>query len=119
MEKYLKQILKYLPIQFSDEEIEAKEFIKYLSNTYIENLEKEKYQFAFKAFHMLYMTCIYKFSWFLKHINNEPDEEKTYRLKIKNNGQAKVQEETISIHKLFEYSLMNESETIQKLLKKT
>lgn len=61
MEEYLEKILTYLPIQFADEE--ANEFVKYLSEAYIENLEKEKYQFAFKAFHMLYMTFIYKISW--------------------------------------------------------
>lgn len=58
MEEYLKQILKHLPIRFADNE--ANEFVKYLSETYLENLENEKYQFSFKAFHMLYMTFIYK-----------------------------------------------------------
>jgi len=62
MEEYLKQILRYLPLRFADQE--ANEFITYLSEAYLENLEKEKYQFAFKAFHMLYMTFVYKVSLF-------------------------------------------------------
>ena len=58
MEEYLKQILRHLPIQFADEE--ANEFVKYLSEAYLENLEKGKYQFSFTAFHMLNMAFIYK-----------------------------------------------------------
>lgn len=117
MKDYVYQIHKYLPIKFADDE--ANDFLKYLEETYLENIENRKYQFAFKAFHMLYMTCIYKFSWFIRSVNNESPEEKTYRFKIRNNGQMLIQEDIISIQKLFEYSLISESETIQKLLKKT
>jgi len=69
MEEYLKQILRYLPIQFADEE--ANEFVKYLSEAYTENLEKEKYQFAFTAFHMLNMIFVYKVKWFLNKQGNQ------------------------------------------------
>jgi len=68
MEEYLNQLLQYLPIQFSDED--ANEFVTYLSETYLENLEKEKYQFAFTAFHMLNMVFVYKIKWLLKNQNN-------------------------------------------------
>lgn len=62
MEEYINQILKYLPVKFADDE--ANEFIKYLKEAYLENIKNRKYQFAFKAFHLLYMTFIYKMSWF-------------------------------------------------------
>ena len=64
MDEYLNTIQKYLPIKFADEE--ASEFIDYLSEAYLENIEKGKYQFAFIAYHMLYMTFCYKTKWFLK-----------------------------------------------------
>lgn len=117
MEDYIYQIHKYLPIKFADEE--TNDFLRYLEETYIENIKNKKYQFAFKAFHMLYMTCIYKFSWFIKKINNESPEEKTYKIKTNINGQTQIQEDVILIQKLFEYSLISESAVIQKLLKKT
>jgi hypothetical protein len=117
MEDYIYQIRKYLPVKFFDDE--ANDFLKYLEEAYLENIKNKKYQFAFKAFHMLYMTCIYKFSWFIKRVNNEAPAEKTYKLKIKSNGQAQIQEDIVSIQRMFEYSLINESEAIQKLLKKT
>ncbi|MFA4818726.1 MAG: hypothetical protein WC621_02710 [Patescibacteria group bacterium] len=117
MEDYVYQIRKYLPLKFADNE--ANDFLKYLAETYLENIKNRKYQFAFKAFHMLYMTCIYKFSWFIKITNKESPEEKTYKLKIKDDGRAQVQEETVSIKELFEYSLISESEAIQRLLGKT
>lgn len=60
MDEYIDKILKFLPINFIDQE--SNDFLTYLKDTYIENIQNKKYQFAFKAFHMLYMTCIYKFS---------------------------------------------------------
>jgi hypothetical protein len=66
MEDYIYQIRRYLPIKFADDE--ANEFLQYLEETYLENIHNQKYQFAFKAFHMLYMTFIYKISWFLSII---------------------------------------------------
>jgi len=69
MEEYLKQILGYLPMRFAD--AEANEFVEYLGNSYRENREKEKYQFAFIAFHMLNMIFIYKTKWFLKKQGNQ------------------------------------------------
>ena len=116
MEEYINQILEYLPVEFADDE--ANEFIKYLEEAYLENIQNQKYQFAFKAFHLLYMTFVYKMSWFLKCTNNEPCEEKIHKIKTKNNGLSELKEETISIQRMFEYSLINESNAIDKLLKK-
>ena len=56
-------------MRFAD--AEANEFVEYLGNSYRENREKEKYQFAFIAFHMLNMIFIYKTKWFLKKQGNQ------------------------------------------------
>ena len=69
MEEYVYKVRKYLPIKFVDEE--AEDFIRYIEESYIENLGHRKYQFAFKAFHMLYMVFVYKITWFLN--KNNPD----------------------------------------------
>ncbi len=116
MEDYIYQIRSYLPIKFIDSE--ANDFLKYLEETYLDNIKNNKYQFAFKAFHMLYMTFIYKISWFVKFINKDNSEEVTFRLKIKSDGQAQIQEKKYSIKQMFEYSLIGESKAIQVLLKK-
>lgn len=68
MEDYIDKIFNYLPIKFADDE--ANYFLKYLEETYLENIRNQKYQFAFMAFHMLYMTFCYKTKWFLKTQNN-------------------------------------------------
>ncbi len=64
MEDYIYEILEYLPIRFIDDE--TNEFFKYLEETYIENVKNRKYQISFIAFHMLYMTFIYKVKWLFK-----------------------------------------------------
>ena len=58
MEDYLEKILEFLPETFFDKD--SDDFIKYLSDAFIENSMNEKYQFAFTAFHMLNMVFIYK-----------------------------------------------------------
>ena len=63
MEDYLEKILEFLPETFFDKD--SDDFIKYLSDAFIENSTNEKYQFAFTAFHMLNMVFIYKTKWFL------------------------------------------------------
>ena len=106
MEEYLKQILGHLPIQFTDEE--ANEFVKYLSEAYIENLEKEKYQFAFTAFHMLNMIFVYKVKWFLKEQNNSSIEANLQNYIQQNRG--------TSFNTLFDLSLFPEKKSLEALL---
>ncbi len=117
MEEYIYQIRGYLPIKFVDEE--ANDFLNYLEETYLENIKNKKFQFAFKAFHMLYMTFIYKTNWFIKKIKNEDPEEITYKLEIKSDGQAQAINEKISIKQMFEFSLISEVKVIHGLLQKT
>ena len=106
MEEYLKQINRYLPMQFVDEE--ANEFIKYLSEAYLENIEKEKYQFAFTAFHMLNMIFIYKTKWFLKEQQN---------LEIQRSLQNYIQQHRGTIiNTLFDLSIIPEKKSLEALL---
>lgn len=106
MEEYLTQILRHLPIHFADEE--ANEFVKYLSEAYVENLEKEKYQFAFTAFHMLNMIFVYKVKWFLNGQGN---------LDIVNAlNNKKKNEKKLSFNNLFDLSQFNEKESLGLLL---
>jgi hypothetical protein len=106
MEEYLKMILRHLPMQFAD--YEANDFVKYLSEAYSENIEKDKYQFAFIAFHMLYMTFCYKIQWFLKAQKNKKIEESIEEF-LKSNKKK-------FINGLFDLSLFNESDTLYHLL---
>jgi len=106
MDEYMDKILNYLPIEFADDESNV--FVKYLEETYLENVRNQKYQFAFIAFHMLYMTFCYKTKWFLKTQNN----------KLINQTLQKY----ITTHKnaffnvLFDLSRFKEKETFESLL---
>ena len=64
MEDYAIQIGTYLPIKFV--ETENGTYIEYLVDAYLQNIEAENYQSAFIAFHMLYMSFIYKTIWLLR-----------------------------------------------------
>lgn len=107
MDEYLKQIRKYLPIVFTDEETNA--FVNYLSEAYLENLEKEKFQFAFTAFHMLNMVYIYKVQWFLKEQGNSDIEQSLENFAKQNNG--------ATFNTLFDLSQLPEMTSLEKLLK--
>ncbi len=83
MDEYLEQVLIHLPMQFVDNE--SNKFIKYLSEAYSENIKNKKYQFSFKAFHMLYMTFIYKISWF---ISINPDAQQIFDYSYLTKGES-------------------------------
>lgn len=61
IEDYISEIRQYLPCSYFIDG--ASDYVEYVSNACILNAEKEKYQFSFLAFHMLYMTFIYKIIW--------------------------------------------------------
>ncbi len=103
MEEYLESISSYLPIRFVD--LEANEFVEYLSEAYRENFEKGKYQFAFTAFHMLNMIFIYKTKWFLREQGNQSIIESL------NNQTDKV------FSSLFDLSQISEKTSLEKLLR--
>ena len=64
MEGYINKLNRYLPVDFDDQE--NSEYRRYMINTFIENCNHEKYQFALMAFHMLFMTFLYTEFWQLK-----------------------------------------------------
>lgn len=106
MEEYLEQIIAYLPIQFANEE--SNDFIEYLSDAYLKNIENEKYQFSFIAFHMLHMTFCYKIKWFLKKQKNE---------KIKGSMESFLKANSKKFFNgLFDLSQFSEKDTIYHLL---
>ena len=63
-------ILDYLPYSYKSPQEE--EYIVFLWETFLANYEKEKYQFAFIAYHMLFMSFVYFSIWKIK-INKEKD----------------------------------------------
>lgn len=64
MEEKVNELRNYLPIYFESKE--NNEYVEYLTSAYLKNVEAEKYQFSFIAFHILYMCFIYKTIWSLK-----------------------------------------------------
>jgi hypothetical protein len=107
MEEYIHQIRKYLPIEFA--ESETNEFVDYLYHAYLENVKTEKYQFSFTAFHMLYMSYIYKVKWLLKTQGNAQVDEALAEFMKQNKGSV--------FNTLFDLSQIQEKATIDKLLK--
>ena len=108
MEEYIYQIRKYLPIEFAEQE--TNEFVDYLFSAYLENIRTEKYQFSFMAFHMLYMSYIFKVKWFLKEQGDEQINEYLTNL-------SKDKGKDVVFNTLFDLSQNSESTTIDKLLK--
>ncbi len=53
MEEKISKLRHYLPIFFENKE--NNEYVEYLTSAYLKNIEAEKYQFSFIAFHILYM----------------------------------------------------------------
>jgi len=108
MEEYIYQIRKYLPLRFADKD--ANEFLEYLQESYIENLAKEKYQFSFIAFHMLYMTFVYKVKWFLKQQGNTEIETALNNFIHKNKNRISA------FNTLFDLSQFPEKTSLSNLL---
>jgi len=107
MEDHVYLMRSYLPAEFEEEE--SNEFIDYLVSAYLENLFAQKYQFSFTAFHMLYMSYIYKIKWFLKEQGDNQIEESIQEYVKQNKGS--------SFNKLFDLSQFQEKNILDKLLK--
>ena len=63
------QILNYMPLYKT---IQEEEYISFLWDAFSANYEKEKYQFAFIGYHMLFMSFVYFSIWKIK-IHREKD----------------------------------------------
>jgi len=107
MEEYIHQIRKYLPVEFAEQE--TNEFVDYLFSAYLENIRTKKYQFSFTAFHMLYMSYIYKVKWLLKEQGNQQVNNSLTEYITQNRGTV--------FNTLFDLSQIQEKTTIEKLLK--
>lgn len=99
MSEYLEKISMYLPL--SSDDPENIEYLGYLKSAYEENIGNEKYQFALLAFHMMFMTYIYKQFWCLK----EYDFAKVKRF-CDNNKQL------AEIYSVFDMSILPEKSSI-------
>lgn len=107
MEDKLLEIKQYLPISFDDQEID--DFIAYLGEAYVENLENGKFQFAFTAFHMLNMVYIYKTKWILKQRGNSEVQDSLDEFTRRNHG--------AQFNTLFDLSQLPEKTSLEKVLK--
>ena len=62
------RIFNYLPFYFPRQEEE--EYVVFLRDAFETNYQSEKYQFAFIAYHMLFMTAVYSFIWKIRLMAN-------------------------------------------------
>jgi hypothetical protein len=62
-------IFNYLPVRFKD--TNEQEYIEYLWSSFEGNYDNEKYQFAFMAYHMLFMSFVYFNIWQVKSVKEE------------------------------------------------
>lgn len=93
----------YLPINFGDDE--NNQYRQYLMDTFIENCVNEKYQFALMAYHMMFMSFLYKEFWELKNFSYS----KVERLCLAN-GKFK------DINSIFDASIIAEQTVIDQYL---
>ncbi|MBA2869449.1 hypothetical protein [Methanococcus maripaludis] len=61
----LDDLIPYLPIFFIDDC--NRDYLVYLKKAYLKNAKCDLYGFAFMAYHMLFMSIIYRKIWVLKH----------------------------------------------------
>jgi len=64
------QIFNYMP--YLHKTFQEEEYINFLWDAFSANYEKEKYQFAFIGYHMLFMSFVYFSIWKIK-IHREKD----------------------------------------------
>ncbi|MEA3447112.1 MAG: GxxExxY protein [Bacteroidota bacterium] len=62
------QILQYLPNRFKQRD--EQEYIEFLWEAFESNYQNEKYQFAFIAYHMLFMSFVYFTIWQIKSVES-------------------------------------------------
>lgn len=97
----------YLPVSFKT--ASEQEYISFLWETFTENYERTKYQFAFLAYHMLMMSFIYCNIWQIKRTWNSEFMKGTI-------GFATREEETLlKASSPFDFSGVNESSILRLL----
>lgn len=104
MEEKVNELRSYLPIYFESKE--NNEYVEYLTSAYLKNIEAEKYQFSFIAFHILYMCFIYKTIWSLKKNGDTANFET-----VLNN--CRNRQSLIVYSSLFDVSVLGESDSFK------
>lgn len=92
-------IFDYLPLSFKSEE--QQKYIDFLWDAFESNYKNEKYQFAFLAYHMLYMSFIYFNLWQIK-INRADDFQNALI------GFAKEEQDILGMSSPFTFSVIRE-----------
>ncbi len=64
-----REIFNYLPVRFKD--MNEQEYIEYLWTSFESNYDNKKYQFAFMAYHMLFMSSVYFNIWQVKSVKED------------------------------------------------
>lgn len=104
MEEKVNELRNYLPIYFESKE--NNEYVEYLSSAYLKNIEAEKYQFSFIAFHILYMCFVYKTIWSLK----KNGEHAKFEAVLNN---CRNRQNMIVYSSLFDISVLGESDSFK------
>lgn len=104
MEEKVNELRNYLPIYFENKE--NNEYVEYLTAAYLKNVEAEKYQFSFIAFHILYMCFVYKIIWSLKKNGEHAKFDE-----ILNN--CKNKKYLVMYSSLFDISVLGESDSFK------
>ena len=105
------QILDYLTQTFKNEE--EQNYIKILWDSFESNYDKEKYQFAYLAFHMLMMSFVYCIIWQIKEVYSNDFNKALIGF---SEDEEKILNEDISF---FRFSMVQESKVFRflKLIK--
>lgn len=107
MDEYINRLNMYLPIDFTDDK--CNEYRQYLVESYSENCENGKHQFALMAFHMMFMSFLYKEFWGIKTFSLESIQS----LIEHDNGFKGIVQAT---NKMFDLSKADEKVIIDKYL---
>ena len=115
MEEYIDRLRSYLPLNCDynqDDESDDNEYqsyVQYLRNAFVENTNNEKYQFGLLAFHMMFMSFVYRQFWWLK----EHDYEKVRKLCEANARFGKIVK-TFDVSEIPEKDVINQTMNILK-----
>lgn len=101
LEDYDTLLTGYMPTLPED----GMDYLEYIRDAYYVNIKKDKFQFAILAFHIMYMSFIYKTLWLIK--NTEPDKSKNFF-----DGN---QIETKQLNNFFDFSPATEKNSIKTL----
>lgn len=100
-------ILNYLPI----DDLEVHDYVGPLLNSALITYEKEQYQFAYFALHLVFMTAIYGFVWKISQFHKEKYEDSLLFARPYNGTSVDFK----NVQSLFAYSKMPEKDIFEFL----